>query len=414
MQNDLTDRKRKSIILSLLFIGMMLSYFDRLAINIGIIPMGKELNLDPSQTGLLLSAFYIGYTIMQPIGGWLTDKFGARVILTFSILSWSVFTVLTGIGWSLASLLVIRFLFGIGEGGFYPASYHSISETFSEKEYGRATSFFKSAAAIGSTLGTGLTAYLVVTFGWRGMFIGIGFVGIVVAWLFWVYLKPQEKKKKDFRNQVQQKVPLKKLFKIKNIWKIMIANFFLQIVQGGILSWMPSYLVKEKGLNLEAAGALLIIPGIVSFLMLNVSGWVLDKYLVRKEKYLVLSGFTLSVIFIYFVFNASTVSLGIIFLTLNSIALAFIGPAIFTMVLKYGPRELTGSATGFINLGGVMAGAISPAIIGFAIQLFEGSYYVVSYFLSISALMGVVSAFMIKNNQPSEENDAQGPKELTV
>jgi sugar phosphate permease len=414
MQYNMDGRKRKGIVLSLLFIGMMLSYFDRLAINVGVIPMGKELNFNPSQTGLLLSAFFVGYMIMQPIGGWLTDKFGSRVILTLSILSWSVFTVLTGIGWSLASLLVIRFLFGIGEGGFYPASFCSIRETFSEKEYGRANSFFKSAAAIGSALGTGITAFLIVKFGWRGMFIGIGFMGIVVTWLFWRYLKPQKNENEDYHNQGKQKVPIKKVFKIKNIWKISSANFFFQIIQWGMMSWMPSYLVTVKGLNLEVAGALLVIPAIASFLTLNISGWVLDKYMAGREKYLAVSGFALSALFIYFVFNVSTVSWGIAFLTLSNISLAFIGPVFYTMVLKYGPRELVGSATGFVSLGGQIAGAISPAIMGFTIHFFEGSYYVASCFLIVSALVGVVAAFMIKNNQKSESNATQDSKELIV
>ncbi len=107
--NSYPDRKRKFIILGLLFVGMILSFFDRLAINVGIIPIEEEFQLNPSQTGLLISVFFFSYSIMQLLGGWLTDKFGARIMITISLISWSVFTMLTGFVWSF--LLYYAFVF---------------------------------------------------------------------------------------------------------------------------------------------------------------------------------------------------------------------------------------------------------------------------------------------------------------
>lgn len=94
------SNKRKIMISGLLFVGMILSFFDRVAINVGIIPIAEEFHLTTSQTGILISIFFVSYSLMQPLGGWMTDKYGARVMVTVSLFSWSLFTVMTGFAWS--------------------------------------------------------------------------------------------------------------------------------------------------------------------------------------------------------------------------------------------------------------------------------------------------------------------------
>ena len=185
------SNKRKIMISGLLFVGMILSFFDRVAINVGIIPIAEEFHLTTSQTGILISIFFVSYSLMQPLGGWMTDKYGARVMVTVSLFSWSLFTVMTGFAWSFISLLFIRFLFGLGEGPFYPASMSTIRDNFPEEERGRANSFFLSAQNIGGILGTALAASMVVAFGWRGMFTIAGILGILVSFGIWFILKPQ-------------------------------------------------------------------------------------------------------------------------------------------------------------------------------------------------------------------------------
>ncbi|MBY0144346.1 MFS transporter [Neobacillus niacini] len=214
------SKKRKIVISGLLFIGMVLSFFDRVAINVAIIPMGDEFNLSTSQTGLLISIFFVSYSLMQPLGGWMTDKFGARVMITVALFSWSLFTLATGFAWSFVSLLLVRFLFGLGEGPFYPASMSTIRDHFPLNERGRANSFFLSAQNVGGILGTALAASLVVAFGWRGMFSIAGIMGILVSFAFWFILKPQESRGNEEGTQKRNKVPLKQILKIDNIWKL--------------------------------------------------------------------------------------------------------------------------------------------------------------------------------------------------
>jgi sugar phosphate permease len=392
------SKKRKIVISGLLFVGMVLSFFDRVAINVAIIPMGDEFNLSTSQTGLLISIFFVSYSLMQPLGGWMTDKFGARVMITVALFSWSLFTIATGFAWSFVSLLLVRFLFGLGEGPFYPASMSTIRDHFPLNERGRANSFFLSAQNVGGILGTALAASLVVAFGWRGMFSIAGILGILVSIAFWFILKPQEISGNKESTQKRNKVPLKLLLKIDNIWKLISFKFLSNIINYGLISWMPIYLVKEKGVDIVAAGGLMALPYVVGFLMFNVSGWVLDKYMAGREKYLAAAGALLSAIFLYLMSKATSVAIFITYLTLNSVALAFFGTVLYTIVIKYAPKELTGSASGLVTFAGQIAGAVSPLAIGVIISLFNGSYNAAFWFLVIAALVGSIVALSIKNH----------------
>ncbi|WP_160110422.1 MFS transporter, partial [Caballeronia arvi] len=115
---------------AILFVGWFLSYFDRFIINIALPFVGREFHLGPASEGLVLSVFFAGYSIAQIPGGWLADRVGARRVMVFSVLMLSVFTAFTGFAWSFASLLVVRFLFGLAEGGFPSASFRALSDYF--------------------------------------------------------------------------------------------------------------------------------------------------------------------------------------------------------------------------------------------------------------------------------------------
>ena len=128
--------RKRNWILALLFLGWALGNLDRYIMNYAVLSITEDLNLSASSTGLLLSSFFAGYAIMQLPGGWLADRFGARKVLITSVIMWSIFTGLTGAAWSMVSMVIIRFLFGIGEGGFQPASSKIISQVFPARETG--------------------------------------------------------------------------------------------------------------------------------------------------------------------------------------------------------------------------------------------------------------------------------------
>lgn len=397
--DNIAGKKKKTMLAVLLFAGMILSYYDRLAINIAMVSIEEEFLLNSSQTGLLLSVFFISMTIMQPLGGWLSDKYGARALIVVSMLSWSVFTVMTGLAWSFVSLLVIRFLFGLGEGPYAPAGFLAIRENFHENERGRINSFFLSAQAVGGVIASVVAAAMVVAIGWRLTFASAGVLGIFLAIAFWVALKPQEGSERNEKSFKGTKVPLKLVFKVENMWKLMSFKFFSSIANWGLMSWMPLYLVKEKGIDLLATGGLMAIPYLIAFLMFNVSGWILDKVMVGREKYVAVIGALLAGVFLYGMSQTTSIALLMTFFTLTAVGISFVGTTIFTIIAKYSPKEFTGSVTGFVNLASQVAGVVSPIMIGLIISLFNGSFSAAFWFLAISSVCGMIIGLTIKNKE---------------
>lgn len=99
--NKLAFGQNPKMILLLLFAGNLFSALDRFVINYGIVHISDDLQLSASSTGLILSIFFLGYAIMQIPGGWMADRFGARIVLIVSVFSFTIFTSLTGLAWSL-------------------------------------------------------------------------------------------------------------------------------------------------------------------------------------------------------------------------------------------------------------------------------------------------------------------------
>src|SRR3954447_19209818 len=127
---ELSRRKTSIVALVLLYLAYVISYVDRAAISLALAQIGKDFNLQASDLGIVISAFFLGYAAMQVPGGWLADRFGSKYVVVIAIAAWSVFTWLTSFAWSLASLIVIRLIFGLAEGPFPPASTKGVAEMF--------------------------------------------------------------------------------------------------------------------------------------------------------------------------------------------------------------------------------------------------------------------------------------------
>ena len=126
---------------------------DRAAIGIALTAVAKEFQLAPNEMGIVISAFFVGYSIMQIPGGWLADKYGSKIVIITALFCWSLFTLGTGFAASLTMLLVIRFLFGLGEGPFPASSFKAIAEYFPKKERAKFTGGLVSSNYIGSAFG---------------------------------------------------------------------------------------------------------------------------------------------------------------------------------------------------------------------------------------------------------------------
>ncbi|KGR87075.1 MFS transporter [Lysinibacillus boronitolerans] len=397
--NEVT-KKSRNVILALLFLGWSLGNLDRYIMNYAVVSITGDLQLDASSTGIILSAFFLGYAIMQIPGGWLADKFGAKRVLLMAVIMWSIFTGLTAIAWSLTAMIVIRFLFGIGEGGFQPSSSKIIATIFPKEERGRAMSIMLTSGGIVSLIVPLLAAYLLGTIGWRMMFIIIGAIGAIIAFLYWKYIQlPQDEAATAGTEDTSNKVNFKELLKTPLMWNLIIAYFCIYAVNWGLVSWIPTYLQKNRGLDLMSIGWAQTIPAITTIIGVYGSGYIIDKLPKGMEK--VLGSISCAVIglLLYLMFTAKTVTLFIGYQTVVSIFIAFVITLLPVIVLKKLPSSITGSAMGIANTGGQLAGFVTPMAIGFMVDAFNGSFDAAFWMLIGFALICIVSLVTLNDQK---------------
>src|SRR5436190_8980648 len=158
-------------VLWLLFLLTNITYLDRLCISAAAPAITSAFDFSPSQMGYIFSAFTLAYATFEIPSGWLGDYFGTRKALTRIVLWWSGFTALTAAAIGFPSLLLVRFLFGIGEAGAFPNIARTISRWFPSSHQGRALSFAFVGNALGAAICTPLVFKLVNLQGWRLPFV---------------------------------------------------------------------------------------------------------------------------------------------------------------------------------------------------------------------------------------------------
>ena len=385
------SRSQKIACLSGLFLAWAVGYADRILMSVAIIPISHELALDARQAGMLLSAFYVSYSLMQLAGGWLSDRYGSRIVVVLCIVMWSVFTSATSLAWSFASLLVIRFLFGIGEGSFSPASSVTVAEVFPKSERARAKSFLISTVFLGNAAGAGLIGATVAYLGWRGSFHILSAAGFAVALVLWLALRGGITAQRErAANRPQQ--PWGSLLRSSMAWKLTAIWSFTSLLYVGVQSWMPSYLMKTYGIGLEQVGLATMIPNLIAFAGTNLVGLLLDKHGKGRERMFMVLGAFFSALFLALMMTTTTIYLLLIYWTLLLLAFNFVYATVFAAPLRHFPEHLIGSATGLMNFGGQIGGSIAPVAMGALIAATGDSYLAAFCLLLASAITSAVIA----------------------
>jgi ACS family D-galactonate transporter-like MFS transporter len=153
--------------MALLVIGMIICYAHRNALSVATPFMIQELNLSPTVMGILLSAFFWSYSLMQIPAGWIVDRFGVKRAYAFGFVIWSVATALTGFANGLIALASLRMLLGIGQSVAFPASARAVANWFQNKERGTVTGGYLAGVRYGQALIGVVGAYFLASSSWK-------------------------------------------------------------------------------------------------------------------------------------------------------------------------------------------------------------------------------------------------------
>ncbi|WP_026462895.1 MFS transporter [Adhaeribacter aquaticus] len=407
-------------VLALLFINVMINYLDRTNLSVAAASLSKDLDLSPVQMGLIFSAFGWSYAFLQVPGGLLADKIAPRVLYAFCLITWSLSTVFQGAARGFASLFALRMATGVFEAPSYPINNRVVTSWFPNHERASAIAMYVSGQFIGLAFFTPILVMIQVSFGWKGLFLITGLVGLVwgVVWYF-LYRDPLDHKNvnQDELKYIEEGgglisgektsadkkaswswINLKQVLTKRNLWGIYIGQFAVNATLYFFLTWFPTYLVQYRHMDFIKTGYLASIPFLAACAGLLLSGFISDN-LVKKGKSVgmarktpIILGLLISVSIVGA--NYSNTPAAIIFF----MALAFFGAGmaliswVFVSILS--PKHLIGLTGGVFNFAGSLAGIVVPIVIGYLAK--DGDFEPALLFIGAIGFIGALSyAFLV-------------------
>ena len=394
MENKINkSRGSRFITFVLLYLGYMLLFADRTVMNISLAYISKDFHVGAAALGMTASSFFLGYTIMQIPGGFLTDRLGSKRMIIVTLLLWSLLTIVTGIAWSLISLIVIRFLFGLAEGPYPSAALKQISEDYSEKEKSQATSALISSNYAGAAVAPLIIVPIIAASGWRSSFVWLGIGGLGLMLIYYLLERPLKSLKEE--SKTFKKIVWKDID--SRVWAFVIIGLALNIITKGLETWMPVYFLKEQGINLKNLAWLVPLPVISGGIAAFISGFVMVHFFKNKERWMIIIASFLTLIFMFGLFKSTSlvgiVSFEVLIYFVKS--LAFTG--IFSFTANILSEKAYGSSIGIVNFGGQLGGFCGPLLIGWIVQVTQ-SYSSAFLGLVISALVAAIACFFIRGN----------------
>ncbi|CAN5602425.1 MFS transporter [soil metagenome] len=271
-----------------------LTYLDRICISIVGVRIKTEFALSNEQFGWVLASFALAYALFEIPSGLLGDHIGPKKVLIRIVLWWSFFTAVTGFAGGLLSLMVIRFLFGIGESGTYPNALISVSRWFPANETGRALTWVGIGSQIGSAIAPLIIIPIAASYGWRMPFYVNAVIGLVwiLCCYFWFKDFPaqmrnitkaeQEYIEANRRHSTEHRmVSLKIIFKNRTLWAVMCMYFCFQWSNYFFVAWMPVYLQEGRHFTEQETSPIifsLFMAGIIGLLTGGFFGdWIVKK-----------------------------------------------------------------------------------------------------------------------------------------
>lgn len=371
----------------------------------------RDLHLSDFELGLVLSAFLWIYTVLQPVAGLVTDRFGAKLSLFVGGLATSVITILTGFVNSFFALFALRAALGIAQApNFVSGAKVTSSGWYRKEERARATSIWIAGGRLGPVLAFPFAAWLAVGYGWPWTFFVTGMIGILwcVLWLAFFQDNPQSrapskgaKQKISFRRSLPVVVSPLGL-------GLTMASFGQGYVAYYLNLWLPTYLVREQNFTILNAGIFATLPLISAVVTLILVGGVLSDFLVKRggspvglRSKLFAVGMVAASIMLFATAYAPGPYLALVALSLAGAALGFSTPSLWVALVEATPRRFTGTMGGVQNFGGNLAGIVVAVLTGYILEVTK-SFFFALMAGSAAALFGAVSAFILIKPQRAE------------
>jgi MFS transporter, ACS family, hexuronate transporter len=430
--------KYRWFIVFMLFLACAISYLDRAALSVAAPLIAKDLNLDPAHLGIVFSAFFVGYSLFCFIGGYAADRFGAKRVLVVAIGLWSIFCGLTAAASSLATLLVIRVIFGAGEGPLATCTNKIISGWFERKEQTTAVGFANSGLQLGAALAGPVVGLMAVHWGWRIPFIVIGMLGVlwVLMWSIFSTDRPEGNRwvrgvmpaRSDAGAELPAResvahTPLSFYLKSPTIWATSLAYFGYAYILYFFLSWFPSYLMMERHLSLSSMSIVNVIPWILGFMGIALGGLISDRIFrltgnaLKSRKIVIVGGLLIAAACVACAGTANSVGAAVALMGITVFFMNLTLSVYWAIILDTVEPARMGGVGGFMHLLANTAGILAPILTGFLVQWTKvfTSAFLLSGGIALAGALAVAVFVRAPRNVPDTHGNlsAQVPHPLT-
>lgn len=397
------DYRKKTVVASVA--GLTLEGMDIMFISFAMSMIISQFHIDMTAGGLISSITNLGMLAGGVIFGILADKFGRVRIFTYTILLFAIGTALTGLAQNIEQVYIFRFIAGLGAGGEYGIGMALVAEAWPKNKQGRASSYVSVGAQYGVILAALLSAVILPSWGWRGLFF-VGLAPVIFAFIVRknldespVWLASQKKE-----NLVKKQGKLTQLFSTPRITFTTIALAIMATVQiagyNGLMIWLPSMLQQSQGLSVSSSALWTIstaagmIAGMLTF------GIFIDRLGMKRSYGIFLIASAVAV----FLYSYASGSAGLL---IGGAVVGFFSNGMFAgygaLISKYYSVETRSTATNTIFNFGRALGGLSPILVGYILQHANVTaamgYLAMLYYISFLAM---ISLRKVNNNQ--EEN----------
>ncbi|MDR3452723.1 MAG: MFS transporter [Rhodoferax sp.] len=408
--------------------GVLINYFDRISISVAGPQLQQAFNLTPADLGLLFSAFFWSYALLQIPAGLILDKFGVTRIGRWSALLWGIASTITACASGFAGIFLARVLLGIAEAPSFPANSKATGYWFPRTERALSTALFDAAAKFSNVIGVPLIALAVVHLGWRwgfGIVAVLSFVYFIAFFL--IYQDPSRHPKLSAEEHqyitANGATPegelsanpagmLGYLLKSRKIWGLSIGFSAYGYCFYLFLTWLPGYLVQTMHMSILKSASFAAIPWLCATVSdLVVGGWLIDHLIAkghdetRVRKSVLLAGMFGGLA----VFGATTTTdpvIAIIWISIALSGLAAAAPVGWSLPSLVAPKGGVGTVGGIMNFANNMMGAVAPIVTGYIVgstHSFSNAFIVAGVVL----LIGMASfVFLLGRIEPLPEPPA--------
>jgi MFS family permease len=395
---------RRWVIVGLLSLGAILAFCSRTNISAALAyrPFVEHFQLSNIDRGLLNSAFFWSYMLLQIPTGWLVDRYGVKIPYAISFVVWCLASAATGLTRSVSELATVRVITGAGEAIVTPASFRWMRQHFTENQSGLAIGVYMLGTKIGPAIGAPLAAWLITLYDWHLMFYIVGLSGLVwlIPWLLMVKNDRPSVAATEAAKKQAATLPVRNILSSPVVWGSIIINFCYNYFVFYCMTWMPAYFVEQRHVSLTKMGLfsffsfagiaiVALLAGLAADLIIKRGG---DAVFVRKA--FVIGGFAIACTELIGVQSSSVqgalfwaiVSLsGLGLTTANSLALCRM-----TLI----PRQAVGLVTGIQNVSTSLAGIVGPILSGWLLQV-SGGYRAPMMVIFAFLLLGALSTAVL-------------------